>query len=297
MANSCCTVFLKVVFILFNIVYLLTGLGVAITGVGLLVAKIPTEVVTGTSNAVLPSVVIVCGVIIFVLAILGIIGAGADVWQLVLLYSVSMTVLVLLQAAAIGVLIFYRKGLQGRIDDQMIEYMKDYSDDDRSSQIMIDAVQAALECCGLNSPADWVKYNPSYVLSHANLPDSCECSSYDDDCFEGTYGTGIWTKGCNETIYKVVHKNNVLIGGVSLLLASSQVLFSCVGFCLFGCILRDRRNKYRRITTVDDTDTGGVNINISNSSCNTLSQMPYGMPYSQAPPAYVPLQEQCKDIP
>ena len=56
-------------------------------GVLMLVAHLPTGVVTGTSNVVLPIVVIAVGIIMLILSVVGIGGAGANVWLLVVIVS------------------------------------------------------------------------------------------------------------------------------------------------------------------------------------------------------------------
>ena len=80
------------ILIYFVVFIQLVGLGVAVTGVVLLIIKAPTELVTDTNDTVLPAVVITCGVIIFILSIIGIAGAGGSVWQLVLFVSYLVVV-------------------------------------------------------------------------------------------------------------------------------------------------------------------------------------------------------------
>lgn len=109
---------------------------------------------------------------------------------------------------------FAEKPLGGDIDDKLDATRK------------WDAIQWTYQCCGVESPADWIPYRPKD--SAGEFPASC-CFSLDEEksCFQ----ENSWTSGC---VTQIKSAN----GKLSLLLTSlifMNLLVSIVGNLVIFC--------------------------------------------------------------
>ena len=106
----------------------------------------------------------------------------------------------------------------------MINSMADYNASNRST-FWLDYIQTTLECCGVNGPEDWLKFQP-------NLPQSC-CQNFtvhSNVCQSNNANFPPFTIGCEEAfkdgIYDQFASNPYLICVLAAIPIESLILLS-----------------------------------------------------------------------
>ncbi|KCV72292.1 hypothetical protein H696_01689 [Fonticula alba] len=131
---SCCSRFSRAMLILINIFFLVAGLGVLGGGIYTLVESnrlgIPSSICIG---------IIVTGSLVFLMSLVGLIGASRKKAGLLWFYF-TLCLLVLLAQIAVAVVAYF-------FSDQSMEWLEEYGWD-KASQETRDYIQDTFECCG-----------------------------------------------------------------------------------------------------------------------------------------------------
>ena len=265
MALYCGGIFAKVVLVIINIVYMVFGLSLSGFGVFFLIHHDKTEYVTGSYTVGGSVVLIVGGVFTLVIAILGIVAAAGELYPLLIAYIFFMVFLIGIHVVVAALSFYSKEKIQRQVEKQFKKYISEYRDPgdydyDETVNDFVDAVQETLECCGLNGPLDWATENTNYAILYG-VPDSCGCDVDDHDdssCTPTVTGIltnsdiGIWTKGCNESLYDVISFNSVLLGGSAMGIVLVQIITVLISIALCACIMsaRSQERRGRRMHSV-----------------------------------------------
>jgi len=221
MAANCCESLAKGIIILFNIVFCITGLFLIGVGAYVQIAAESYLDFLGVSYVNTPIILIVVGVIIFVIAFLGCCGASKENKCMLYTYSTLLT-LILLVEIGVGIAAFVLKAeLKPEVQKNMKEAQMNYGKEDYEGVTKSwDYLQQNLECCGVDSAADWGN----------SIPDSC--------CVEKVDGCGAdsnqdkFVDGCLTKFEKHFIDNIHIVGGVALAFAFIQLLGAIFACCI-----------------------------------------------------------------
>ncbi|CAH1115550.1 unnamed protein product [Psylliodes chrysocephalus] len=174
-----------------------------------------------------PTLTIVVGSIIFVIAFLGCCGAIRESTCLLTTYAVILLVIFLLQIA-VGVFVFLeikdKNDFKVKIDNSITQLFS--QNDDASSRELRDFIQSQLKCCGPKGP--------SFIT---DKPKSC----YPNEDVHSS----IYTEGCINVFYDFIIKSMEIIGIVVLTLSALEVVGCVFSLCLSSSIKnRERRFRY-----------------------------------------------------
>lgn len=207
-------------------------------------------------------VVVVLGMIIFVLAFVGCLGALRENICLLKCFSYILFVLLLMEIVLAILAFVFSKDVKARVVHILqMEALVHYRDDD-DLRNLIDWTQKTFHCCGVGPHGylDWSynlyfncsKNNPS--VERCSVPYSCcvspndinveyintMCGQQVQDLSENAARERIYTTGCVQQILGLAEQNLFVIGGVALGLAVLQLLGVCLAHVLAGQIADQR---------------------------------------------------------
>ncbi|KAJ8944206.1 hypothetical protein NQ318_014568 [Aromia moschata] len=181
-----------------------------------------------------PTLTIIIGAIIFVIAFFGCCGAIRESPCLLTTYAVILLVIFLVQVA-IGVFAFLQikdeDTLEQKVEQTLTTiFNKYYTDNTNASRDIVNLMQQELECCGLKGPSSWANLN-------LVIPDSC----IDGDSGEHKY----FEDGCVKEFFDFLKRSIQVIGIVVLVISLTEVIVSIFSLCLANTIKnRERRFRY-----------------------------------------------------
>uniref|UniRef100_A0A182IPX2 Tetraspanin n=1 Tax=Anopheles atroparvus TaxID=41427 RepID=A0A182IPX2_ANOAO len=183
-----------------------------------------------------PNLLIAIGVILLVIALFGCVGALKESTVMINLYAVLLLIVFVLQVSAAIAAFVMRGQVSHMVRQKIFNSMAEYRE--HNTHNSIDMLQNTLECCGVDSYADWVQFLPSNG-SLMEYPASC-CSEppVDGGCTSRAYG-------CYSRLSWLISQGSILIATGAVAVAFVQILGSICAFMLARAI---RRTKTLRAT-------------------------------------------------
>ncbi|XP_065896750.1 tetraspanin-17-like [Dysidea avara] len=249
--GNCCNLLSK--FFLFVTNILIWILGSILLAVGI-IAELQKEDYGDVSSSVLASPAIICitiGSILFLLGVLGSVGALVELYYVLIIYVILLGI-ILLAEIGIAIFIFIRRDeTEEIVREQMEELIVEYRNDP-DLQNLIDSIQSdLLECCGVDGPKDW-ELNPYFNCSSPSLqscsvPFSCclpeENSTIintlcGDDILKGENTARrnevIYTAGCYEEFDELLQDLLPLLAGVmiGIIVVEFMSIFLAIGLII-----------------------------------------------------------------
>ncbi|XP_058794193.1 CD63 antigen-like [Phymastichus coffea] len=230
----------KYLLFLFNLIFAITGIVFISVGAVILIAY------RGYGNFVdiwvfaVPVLMIVVGVVVFVTSFFGCCGAVKENHCMIITFSVLLLLIFALELGAgiAGYMMSNKvdKMLEKCMNDTLQAYIS--REDYRQSW---DIMQYDLQCCGVNSPADWLKAG----FANNKLPHSCctELPKNNPECDMNDIKSN--TEGCKKQLRNKIQDNGIILGGVGIGVALVQligVIFAC-------CLARSIRREYETVET------------------------------------------------
>ncbi|XP_071569582.1 CD9 antigen isoform X2 [Temnothorax nylanderi] len=187
------------------------------------------------------------GILMLIVSVLGWCSAFKHSRYCLATFFSIMLVIVVAQVAFAGWLYAHRDRLDELVRSSVINTVKDeYGEIQCRTQIM-DTIQATLECCGANGPADWAgsKYASqessqsqlrlSFGVSNANnvfkIPKSCCKDATSTACSEGrlmkvagTVSSAIYSEGCMEKLVTTLKTQSYHFMGAAILVLALEIL-------------------------------------------------------------------------
>lgn len=182
---------------------------------------------------VLPAVIlIVVGIVVFLLGIVGCVGACKEQkCLLVVFFSFMLVIFVGLVSGSILAYVY-----RGKIDDSLekgiSDCMEKYGNDSSSCTRDIDYFQKEFKCCGSANYSDWLN-EPWYTQHNKTMPYPESCCVH-QTCQYVKNDTMLYTQGCHEKVVDGFKENLGIIAGVGAAFVVIQLvgmLFSCVLLC------------------------------------------------------------------
>ncbi|XP_065896747.1 tetraspanin-33-like isoform X2 [Dysidea avara] len=236
---GCCNLLAK--FFLFVVNILIWILGGALLAIGI-IAELQKEDYGDVSSSVLASPAIICiiiGSVLFLLGLLGAVGALVELYYVLMIYVLLLFIILLVE---IGVAVFIyvqNDETEDIIREQMEELIKEYRNDP-DLQDLIDSIQSdLLECCGIDRPDDW-QLNPYFNCSSPSLQ---ACSVPFSCCLPtGSRSQLIYTNGCYGEFEELIENVLPILGGILLGIFVLEVLSI---FLTVGLVVDIRNEKSR----------------------------------------------------
>ncbi|XP_071447433.1 CD63 antigen-like [Hetaerina americana] len=203
-----------------------------------------------------PTILIIVGVVVFVVAFFGCCGAIKENHCMVVTFSVLLVIIFVLEVAA-GITGYVLKDdVKTVMEENLNQLLEEYPASDEYNKAW-NVLQYDLHCCGVNKPEDWKKVYPNGTLPWSCCSPGSNASAVFDsnDLVEPTPCTmsavmlsdesesGVYHTGCLDSLIGLLTTNAVIIGAVCLVIAFIQVvgvLFSC-------CLARSIRREYETV--------------------------------------------------
>jgi len=166
-----------------------------------------------------------------------------------MLISYFVFVLGLLILIVVGTIVGMAQGTS-KLADPFLDSLSTY-DETRQTVVEItwDQTQKDLECCGVHSPADWVKYNERYSyrnsfidqgdhgLIGAKVPPSCCASSSSPTLCQinPTGHMGAFQQGCWSLVEAEIIEHVDSLGGVAITIIVILTLNMVIAFYMCAC--------------------------------------------------------------
>ena len=223
---------IKYLLFIFNLLFFLIGLALIVAG-----ALVQTKfrmyfVFFGGQVNVAAIMLIAIGVIIFIVAFFGCLGAVMENNCMLMTFSVLLTLVFILEVSAAIAAYLLNNKLKDMISNKMLESMNDYSDHAEVREVW-NNTQQMMKCCGSKDYKDWQPY-----LEKIQVPDSC-CIKNDDcgNMYKINPSEGkIYVKGCAQGLIDWAKSHIAIIAGVALGVAFVEIigiiLACCLGFSI-----------------------------------------------------------------
>ncbi|RZC43279.1 tetraspanin-8 [Asbolus verrucosus] len=209
-------------YLLFFFNFLIVVCGIVLIVIGAITIANENKGIESFTSFSVGGFAIAVGVIIFAIAFFGCCGAIKENSCMLTTYAIILIVLLILQIV-LGALAFVAirnddnsldKEVKKIVRKLFEEYFNDRNNKDKKE--VIDSVQEAFECCGIDGPQDWpLSLGP---------PKSC----YKDN--------NLYKTGCAEAFQDVITYNLKVIGGVAIAFAVVEFIGAAFAF-----IVRNRK--------------------------------------------------------
>lgn len=242
--GRCCVNFVRVLVIIFNTIFALCGLALVGVGVWMLISPDVKDVLTVSANAsnsdflrVAAILLIVVGALLFIISLLGIIGAVIE-HRVVLGIFMAFLIVIFVGEIIGGVLaIVFKDSLLNNLDESVRDSLKEYFNTGTCELSKAghdwEIAQKELQCCGTDAPDRGYGTLNTTCLSSKNwfnqLPPSCYNDTY---AVCNVRGCTPWPKGCVEAAEdKITYYAPILIGiglGVAMIQTIGIIFATCL---------------------------------------------------------------------
>ncbi|XP_064635733.1 CD151 antigen-like [Lineus longissimus] len=237
--DGCCGIFfLKSVIVIFNVIFLLSGAALLGVGIWTLLAKSHYVGLLATATFTATTYVLIgTGCAVFVLGIIGFVGALKEKRVLLMVYAFFLMIIFLLEAVAGTLAFIYSATLHGEIirtynNTILTNYNMDPTGVITNS---VDSLQTEFKCCGTTSFRDWrgSKWMKDESLNKfgRKVPDSC-CKTPSDRCAVRTHPSNIQYEGCIDKLEGHIKDHLFLIGCIGLGMCCLQIIGIIFACCL-----------------------------------------------------------------
>jgi len=192
------------------------------------------EIAEAKYTLISATIIMASGVFLFLLGIIGCVGAFKEQkCLLALFFSVMLLIFVGLVAGS-ALAYVYRDQVDSRVMDGITEGLDKYGSKNHSVITdEVDFMQSKLQCCGLHNYTDWL--NTTWYHGQTNktvaYPNSC---CVDGKCDFANNSTVLYQKGCYDKLRDQFLGHLGIIAGVGTAVAIIQILgmvCSCVLIC------------------------------------------------------------------
>ncbi|CAL1270075.1 unnamed protein product [Larinioides sclopetarius] len=213
---------IKYLMFIMNFVFVVCGIILIVIG-----AIVQTRDVTeflDTKYVTAPTILIVIGCIIFVLAFLGCCGAVRENSCMVTTFGVLLFIIFVVEIAGAATAYMYRGQFQTLLKDNM---NKTISQNKSDAATVWDEMQIELKCCGVDGPKD-------YVDNNLQVPNSC-CGKSATQCSE----TNAYQNGCYKELLEKIKNKIGIVGGVAIGIGVVELIGVMFAWCLSSAIKKE----------------------------------------------------------
>lgn len=232
----------------FNSVFLALGLSLAGCGIWILFGESSFLGVLFSGELRLVALaLLVIGVVVAALSVVGCVGASCENRSLLMLYMGFLIILLLGQLYVILLMLINSDKIQRNLEEAVYESIVQYGDGDVGDRL-VDNMQHYGSCCGLDSPADWLRNSDITNLTSVAAVDVLPCSCFRSyrsvnspwcseqlDVTEPLFGQGNGTfqQGCKKQLSDWLKENSLTIVGMAVGLILIQALQFVVAVFLY----------------------------------------------------------------
>jgi CD63 antigen len=228
---DCCSLLIKYALLIANLLFALAGL--VVIGVGAHIQIAAAHYLDFLADTYLntPIFIIIAGVVIFIIAFFGCIGAWRENACMVYTYAVCLIVILIGEVAAGIAALVLKNNLEEIIEDKMKHGMVSYGMTGYEGMTKTwDLIQEELQCCGSANYTDWSLPNLGIV------PDSC-CKVVVKGCGINPDLKAINQEGCFTIFQKKFVDNIGIVGGVAFGIGLCEIMGT-----VFACLLAKKFN-------------------------------------------------------
>ncbi|XP_003388341.1 PREDICTED: tetraspanin-14-like [Amphimedon queenslandica] len=242
-------------------------------GCALLAAGIFAQVEIGTLNEIgvgsllsSPSIILIClGGIMFILGFCGCLGALREIFLLLVIYAIVLTVIVIIEIGIAVYIYFQYDNAKNQFAEQLEQPIVRYYDD-ADLQSLIDLVQTSLQCCGINGPNDWQRnayFNCSSIAyQRCSVPFSCCIMNNNDEVINTQCGyrrlqndsdrylQEIYTEGCIVGLENFIQRYLYYIAGVGI----GLLVFQLINIMLTAGLAIDVRKEQKALKLLKERE-------------------------------------------
>ncbi|XP_070150099.1 tetraspanin 6 isoform X2 [Polyergus mexicanus] len=191
-----------------------------------------------TGDLVFPSItLIVIGSIIFVIAFFGCCGAIRESHCMIVTFaSLLLTILIIQVAVAIYTFVALKNADEIKFKNEYaFKIFNNYRD--KPQKEFVDLIQKELECCGIESSADFNK------VLNMTIPGSC-CGKDVNDANAICSQHEAYDKGCVDALIDLFKNACAILGGIALVIAAIELIGIIFALCLANSIKNAERRGY-----------------------------------------------------
>uniref|UniRef100_A0A8R1V258 Tetraspanin n=1 Tax=Pristionchus pacificus TaxID=54126 RepID=A0A8R1V258_PRIPA len=212
-----------------NLILWVIGLALIICGSVLHLKFAKLLDILGDDRLSTPVLLLSLGALCTLLGFLGCCGAIRENYCLTVSFAVLLALLLMLETAAVIAGYALHETLLQSLTNQLTQGLSRYSSSTGVTKAW-DETQKAFSCCGVTNSTDWKE----------DIPISC-CEKMYSGCVEREK---IFVSGCISKIEGWIVSNAALVGGVSTVMSSLQIVGVCFACCLSKSILKDFHDFY-----------------------------------------------------
>lgn len=216
----------------FNLVFVIAAIALIAVGAYVQVKLVDYYDFFGNQYTGPGILLIVVGVLIFVIAFFGCMGALKENYCLTMTFAVLLGLVFIMMIAGGIAAYVLRNEIEGEVKKILVEAEDNYNKNDGVTKTW-DKLQREFECCGVNSSAEW----PALPQMNGTYPKSC-CKD-EATCTLDKPGD-MKTMNCEEAFVSWMEDKVAIIGGVGIGLAFVMV----VGVLFACCLARAIRKEY-----------------------------------------------------
>ncbi|XP_054716195.1 CD63 antigen-like [Uloborus diversus] len=199
---------IKYLMFIFNFIFVVCG--IALIAVGAVVQGKDFTVFLDSKYVTAPTILIIVGVIIFLLAFLGCCGAIRENYCMVMTFGVLLFIIFVIEIAGGIAAYTYRNQFEDFLRKSMNETIGQDKEDARK---VWNEMQTKWECCGVNGPMD-------YLYNNRNISDSCCDPKFEGQCtLDNSY-----SKGCFNQMLERIKGVVGAVGGTAIGIAFVEVI-------------------------------------------------------------------------
>lgn len=215
---------IKYILFIFNLIFAISGIGIIVAG-ALVLADVGefNHFVEGRIMAP-PIVLIVAGTIVFVIAFLGCYGAIKEHYNMLIAFATALLIIFVIELAVGIAAAVFKNDFSMAMKDTLKESMKNYTEVDKQAW---DNIQKKLQCCGVESPRDWIQTGiPAFPSSCCNTQTICQ-----------TYNA--YKQGCFSKLEMRVQNSATILIGVGIGIAFVEVAGIVFACCLAAAVKKE----------------------------------------------------------
>jgi CD63 antigen len=212
---------IKYLMFVFNFIFVVCG--IALIAIGAVVQNQDFTYFLNSKYVTAPTILIVVGCIIFVLAFLGCCGAVRENHCMVMAFGILLFLVFVIEIAGGITAYVNRNELEGILKKNMNSSIEQHQKD--ATKIW-DEMQTKLKCCGVDGP-------DSYALGQ--LPKSCCPQEPDQECTERR----AYETGCYGKLLDKIKSAIGMVGGVAIGIAIVELIGVMFSWCLASAIKKE----------------------------------------------------------
>lgn len=219
---------IKYVLFAFNFVFVITGIILISVGVAVAAVYDNYTLFLASNFFSIPTLLIVTGAFIFVIAFFGCRGAIKEHYCMIFSFSVLLGLIFILELAGGISGYVLRNDAESLIKDKLRSTMLEYNQTNKLDVAYLwDEVQRDFHCCGLNNYTDWLD-------TYHGIPVSCcsfETGALNVTSCQNIEGnTRLYEDGCLEKFSDFISGHAVSLGAAGIVIAVIQfvgIFFAC----------------------------------------------------------------------